>query len=221
MAVPEEVVAEIDKTISALNSKQFDPDPIAGPHFSKITSVMSSAYKRHGFILEHTILHSVRAQPRFEAWEDRKFTISDAADALATGFMAEPGKAIASQVPYEPAGPRTLQVDLVAYEADRKHLSVYEVKRGSGLHDAGKKRQILRDLICMELLAKSYGEHHGYEVNSSRAHIIFYYGKCSIREPFSLTADDLDGHFGYGIREEVEEANQLFKQRLFEILAGE
>ena len=42
----------IDKTIAALNSKRFVPDPIGGKHFSKITSLMSSAYKRHGFILE-------------------------------------------------------------------------------------------------------------------------------------------------------------------------
>src|SRR5215831_5923618 len=47
---------EIEKTIKGLDSKNFPPDPIAGPHFSKITSVMSSAYKRHGYILERAIL---------------------------------------------------------------------------------------------------------------------------------------------------------------------
>ena len=41
---------EIESTIKRLDLKAFDPDPIAGPHFSKITSVMSSAYKRHGYI---------------------------------------------------------------------------------------------------------------------------------------------------------------------------
>jgi hypothetical protein len=34
---------EVERTIHALDQKRFDPDPIAGPHFSKITSVMSSA----------------------------------------------------------------------------------------------------------------------------------------------------------------------------------
>ena len=43
---------EVERTIHALDQKRFDPDPIAGPHFSKITSVMSSAYKRHGYILD-------------------------------------------------------------------------------------------------------------------------------------------------------------------------
>jgi len=49
---------EIEKTIKGLDSKNFPPDPIAGPHFSKITSVMSSAYKRHGYILERAILEA-------------------------------------------------------------------------------------------------------------------------------------------------------------------
>jgi hypothetical protein len=48
--VLELVKPEIEKTIKSLDLKKFEPDPIAGPHFSKITSVMSSAYKRHGYI---------------------------------------------------------------------------------------------------------------------------------------------------------------------------
>jgi hypothetical protein len=47
----------------------------------------------------------------------------------------------------------------------------------------------------MQFLEKSYGESRGYEVDHSRAHIIFYYGKCSIKEPFALTVDDFDAHF--------------------------
>lgn len=221
MKIPKGVMEQIDKTISALNKKKFDPDPIAGKHFSKITSVMSSAYKRHGFIIERATLESVKANPRFEAWEDKTFAVSTAADSIATNFMGEPSKAITSQVPYEDPGSRTLQIDLAAYEKEAKTITLYEVKRGSGLHDAGKRRQILRDLLCMELLAKSYGESKGFEITKSRAHIIFYYGKCSIKEPFALTSDDLNAHFGFPIKEEIEAANALFKKRLFEILTGQ
>jgi len=221
MAIPQTVMDQIDKTISLLNNKKFDADPIAGEHFSKITSVMSSAYKRHGFIIERAILESINSNARFEAWEDKAFAVSRVADSVASGFMDEPEKAISSQVPYEEPGTRSLQIDMAAYEAATKTLKIYEVKRGSGLHDAGKRRQILRDLLCMELLAKSYGESKGCEVLNSRAHIIFYYGKCSIKEPFALTADDLDDHFGFSVKEQVEAANALFKKRLFEILTGQ
>jgi hypothetical protein len=221
MEIPEIVVDQIDKTINGLNSKKFKPDPIAGVHFSKITSVMSSAYKRHGYVLESAILENVKRHPNYDAWEDPNFSVSAAADAIATDFMDEPVKAINAQVPYEESGRRKLQIDLAAYNQKSKSMNLYEIKRGSGLHDAGKRRQILRDLICMELLAKSYGEKRGYEVESSRAFVIFYYGSCSIKEPFALTAKELDAHFGFPIKGEVEIANSLFKKRLFEILTGE
>jgi hypothetical protein len=65
-AVLDAVREEVERTIHSLDQKRFDPDPIAGPHFSKITSVMSSAYKRHGYILERAILEALRTCPDFE-----------------------------------------------------------------------------------------------------------------------------------------------------------
>jgi len=96
----------------------------------------------------------------------------------------------------------------------------YEIKRGSGLHDAGKRRSILRDLLCAQVLLKSYGEQRGLEVSDARAHIIFYYGQCSIKKPFSLTREELDEHFAFPVLDEVELVNEYFKERLFSILAG-
>ena len=51
--------------------------------------------------------------------------------------------------------------------------------------------------------------------------ILRSYGKCSIGEPFSLTSNELDLHFEYSIKSEVEAVNNLFKKRLFEILSDE
>jgi hypothetical protein len=67
----------IDATIRRLNSKQFLPDPIAGPHFSRIVSVMSSAYKRHGHIIERAILEQLQRHPQFEVWTDALFQVPE------------------------------------------------------------------------------------------------------------------------------------------------
>jgi hypothetical protein len=83
---------EIEKTIKGLDSKNFEPDPIAGPHFSKITSVMSSAYKRHGYILERAILESLRLCPYFEVWNDPAFQVPSAVEHIVDGSIAEPTK---------------------------------------------------------------------------------------------------------------------------------
>ncbi|PSL21645.1 hypothetical protein [Shimia abyssi] len=210
---------EVEATIERLHSKKFRPDPIAGEHFSKIVSVMSSAYKRHGYILEKAILERLKQNPDFVVWEDQKFQVPSTADHIVDSAIQNPEDVFGSETSYR-EGHRKLQVDAILYKPKTKQIFAYEIKRGSGLHDAGKRRSILRDLLCLQTLLKSYGEGKGFDILGARAHIIFYYGQCSIKKPFSLTKDELDEHFGYPIVDEIEEVNDYFRSRLFSILSG-
>src|SRR5216684_771842 len=167
---------EIEKTIKGLDSKNFEPDPIAGPHFSKITSVMSSAYKRHGYILERAILEALRLCPHFEVWRDPIFQIPSAVDHIVAGSIAEPTKLIGTDYPSS-EGQRTLQVDAIVFNKNTGTLGAYEIKRGSGLHDAGKRRSMLTDTLCVQVLLRSYGKQRGHDSKTAFSHIIFYYGK--------------------------------------------
>jgi hypothetical protein len=162
----------IEKTINGLNKKRFAPDPIAGRHFSRIVSVMSSAYKRHGYILETAILHQLRKCPRLEVWHDPLFEISANADLLANGSLKNPISIMGNQVNYG-HGTRTLQLDAIVYDKQLKTLKAYEVKRGFGAHDAGKRRSILRDTLCVSVLLRSYGISKGLDVADAAAHVIF------------------------------------------------
>ena len=56
----ERVTPIVDETIKALAKVEFIPDPIAGVHYSRTTSIVSSAYKRHGKILEFALRESLR-----------------------------------------------------------------------------------------------------------------------------------------------------------------
>ena len=210
---------EVEKTIHRLDVKQFTPDPIAGQHFSKITSVMSSAYKRHGYILERAILEAVKQCPHFEAWRDERFQVPSAVDHIVDGSILEPAKLIGTDYPYS-EGQHTLQVDVIVFNKQTGVLRAYEVKRGTGLHDSGKRRSMLKDCLSVQVLLKSYGKQRGYDVKEAFSHIIFYYGQCSIPKPFSLTGSELDEHFGWPVREAVEEVNRHFQSRLFLILSG-
>lgn len=211
---------EIENTIRRLDKKEFDPDPIAGKHFSKITSVMSSAYKRHGYILERAILEALRLNDRYVVWDDPLFHVGGAVDHIVDGSMAQPLKLIGTDYPYSEDGVRTLQVDALVYDKEQKILRAYEVKRGYGLHDSGKRRSIVRDLLAVQVLLKSYGQHRGLDVGKAFSHIIFYYGKSSVPKPFSLSGKDLDEHFQMSIYSQVEEVNAYFQSRLFSILSG-
>jgi hypothetical protein len=61
----------------------FVPDPIAGAHYARTTSIVSSAYKRHGKILEFALRESLRESNRHKVWNDEAFKVSREADALA------------------------------------------------------------------------------------------------------------------------------------------
>jgi hypothetical protein len=209
----------IEKTVNALIKKRFPSDPIAGRYYSQIVSVMSSAYKRHGYILETAILNHLRRCTRFEVWREPVFEVSTNADLLATGSLKDPFSILGNQINYE-SGPRQLQLDVLVYDKAAKTLKAYEVKRGFGSHDAGKRRQILRDTLCVSVLLRSYGISKGLDVSDSAAHVIFYYGKKSISAPFAIAGSELDAHFNWPVHAAVEEVNGLFKRRLHEMLSA-
>jgi hypothetical protein len=56
----ERVALIVDETIQALAKVVFILEPIAGAHYSRTTSIVSSAYKRHGRILEYALRESLR-----------------------------------------------------------------------------------------------------------------------------------------------------------------
>jgi hypothetical protein len=158
--------------------------------------------------------------PRLEVWEDRIFHVSSTADHIIDSIIQQPQRASETQSDYVVPGHRSLQVDLLVYDKERKSLRAYEVKRGCGVHDSGKRRSILRDILCTQVLLRSYGVSRGLDIAQAESRIVFYYGSCSIPKPYSLIADELDDHFEWPIREAVEKVNSYFRSRLFEILSA-
>ena len=205
----------VDETVRRLAIKAFRDDPIAGRRYARATSIVSSAYKRHGKILEAAIFERLRDNNRLSVWSDPAFAISVAAEGLV--HNSSRADCFRSQLPYGDTA-RTVQVDIVVYDNLNRSLRTYEVKRGNGEHDAGKVRSIMRDLICTHVLLKSYGGGRGHEVDHSEAKIIYYYGVRSIPPPISLVREDLDEHFDYPVVEAVEQVNAYFRDRVHALL---
>jgi hypothetical protein len=205
----------VDETVRRLAIKAFRDDPIAGRQYARATSIVSSAYKRHGKILEAAIFERLRDNNRLSVWSDPAFAISAAAEGLVHNSSRADG--FRSQLPYGDTA-RTVQVDIVVYDNLNRSLRTYEVKRGNGEHDAGKVRSIMRDLICTHVLLKSYGGGRGHEVDHSEAKIIYYYGVRSIPPPISLVREDLDEHFDYPVVDAVEQVNAYFRDRVHALL---
>ncbi|MDG4904554.1 MULTISPECIES: hypothetical protein [unclassified Mesorhizobium] len=215
MGFMDRVAPVVDETIATLARTKFVEDPIAGVKYSRATSIISSAYKRHGKILETATREGLRESNRHSVWQDDIFRVSRAADGLASSLsLDECAKSVLS---YGDAV-RTLQIDLLAFDNADRTMRAYEIKRGNGHFDAGKIRSIRRDLMCIQVLLRSYGEFCKFQPMSAESRIIFYYGMRSLPRPWSLDKSELDQHFGFPIIELVEKANDYFKDRLHALL---
>jgi hypothetical protein len=209
----------IDRTIRSLSEKKFVPDPLLGRHFSRQQSLLGSAQKRHGYILEKAILETLRSNERYTVWEDFEFQVPQVVDHMVSGAFENPQSIIGSNSNYISEGNRKLQIDLIVLDNKNQNVRAYEIKRGNGFHDAGKRRQILRDVMCVQVLLKSYAEQKGYNPLNASSHVIFYYGACGLKKPWSLTSEELDEHFEMPVKDSVEKVNEIFRERLFSILS--
>lgn len=219
MAVLNTIKPVVDATVGRLRDRAFDCDPLMGAELSRITSVVSSAYKRHGHILEATLKAVLREHSRFEVWDDPRLPISQAAEGLATSYMSNPTSALNASIKHEAKGHRTLQVDMLVFDKKRKTVSSYEVKRGAGTHDAGKRRSMMRDLLCTQVVLKSYAENKlNLSCKSAHSYIIVYYGAETLGVPFTLWRDHLDDHFGVPVLSQMEKVNRYYRKQIENLL---
>jgi hypothetical protein len=110
---------------------------------------------------------------------------------------------------------------MLVFDTEARLLTSYNVKRGNGSYDAGKRRIILGDLLRTQMLLRDYGMRLGLKPAGAHAHIIFYYGVRSIPEPLSIVGDQLDNHFNFPVWPAVEHVNDYFRRGLHALVEEE
>ena len=212
--------SRIDASIDILSRRKFRVDPMGGAKYSRATSIVSAAYKRHGRILEEAIRRRLEDCEYFEVWYDHRFQVSPAADKVLSGRNADIENSLPIELPYIEGG-RMLQVDAIVFDRRVGSVRAYEIKRANGHFDAGKKRSILRDLLAVQTLLKSYAEKRGMTISVAEARLIAYYGVKPLPEPLSISGDEMDDHFVFSVRKHVEKVNDYFTERLHDLLSRE
>ena len=222
MSVLDALKPQVDATVQNLAAAEFRVDPIAGTLFSRLVSVLSSAYKRHGNIIESAIVESIRANERYEIWRVGNFGVQQQAQTTVAAALADPDTLNDTHLPYvgDGQGDSSIQIDAVVFDKQTHVISSYEIKRGNGHFDAGKQRSIKRDALLAKILLRSHSQARGFDAVGSRTHVIFYYGVRSIPAPMGIIGAELDAHFGMAIQQNVEEVNAYFRSRLFDIISG-
>jgi len=211
----------VDKTIASLAEKKFKFDPIVDKKISRISSLVGSSQKRHGYIIERAIIEAVKTLPNFTVWSEPEFKISHRVNGMISSInnvKKEPDwlDLLDNHFVYGESA-RTQQVDLIAYNRDTKKIIALEIKRGYGDHDAGKKKKILQEILATRLLLKSYGKQQGCSSISSEAYICSYYGSDEFDKRISISKDQLNHVFDGDVYSLVEEVNHYFRKKIREM----
>ena len=210
---------QVDKTIIKLVGRKFRKDPIGGK-YSFLTSVLSSAYKRQGTMIEAAIIERLKEANHLDVITEKEFCVSDKANTLALksgkDFTDMPGV----NLQYETKNADIkLQVDGIVYNKRTKIVSSYEIKRGNGVFDAGKKKSLRLEMLSTNFLLRDYyKKKRGIKAKAAHSYIVCYYGLRAFPIPFSLIKEDLDKHFGFEVCEEVEKVNRYFKNQLHKMI---
>jgi hypothetical protein len=212
---------QVDATIASLAAVEFRPDPISGALFSRMVSVLSSAYKRHGAIIENAIVQCLNQSDRYEVWRVDRFGVQQQATTTVAAAGTNPQTLDNTHLPYvgDHMGDSHLQIDAVVFDHDTGIVSAYEIKRGNGAFDSSKLRSMKRDALIAKILLREHCIARGFNATDSRAFIVFYYGIRSIPAPMGIIGQELDAHFGIPVWDEVELVNAYFRSRLFEIIS--
>ena len=215
----ERLKPRVDKTIKSLRKTKFRVDPIGGAAYSRATSIVSAAYKRHGQILEEAIRIRLSDCDYFSVWHEPDFQIPSMADHAIAARNAELDDSLPIELPYDqPGQSRSIQIDALVFDKRIGSLRSYEIKRGNGYFDSGKKRSILRDVLATQALLKSYGAKHSMIASIVESRVIAYYGIKPLPAPYSLAGDELDDHFVFPVTKYVEEVNDYFRTLLYQLL---
>ena len=210
----------VDETIASLAKTAFRVDPVGGERYSKATSIVSAAYKRHGRILEEAIRTRLGNCDYFTVWHEPAFFVSTVADQALTGRNADIPNSLPIELPYLDHG-RTIQIDAIVFDKRIGSVRGYEIKRANGDFDAGKKRSILKDLLALQSLLKSYAARLGHSPSMAEARLIAYYGIKPLPAPLSISGTEMDDHFVFPVFKYVEEVNVYFQERLYDLLRRE
>lgn len=210
----------VDEAVDSLAKVAFRVDPIGGAYYSKATSIVSSAYKRHGSILELAIRTRLTDCEYFTVWHEPAFMVSTVADQAISGRNADITDSLPIELPYLEGG-RTIQVDAIVFDRRIGSIRGYEIKRANGHFDSGKKRSILKDVLALQSLLKSYAIKKGHVATMSEARLIAYYGIIPLPAPLSIAGTDMDDHFVFPVFKYVEEVNDYFRERLYILLRRE
>jgi hypothetical protein len=192
----------------------FPVDPLVGPDLSRAISCIGSVVKRHGGLIEMGIAGALQASDRFIVLTNVPLPLTKGAAQLLDARNSDRDLSkIRLAADSEAEG--IVNVDLVVVDPEAGWAGAYEIKRGNGVTEHGKRRPIVRKLRAARLVLASYVRQRGYgPVESATSAVIDYFGGSGFDADFTLTRDQLDEHFAVPVVATVDAMTATVREAL-------
>lgn len=192
----------------------FPQDPVIGPDLSRAISTLGSVVKRHGGLIELGIAGALITSDRFVVLSNVALPVTKGAAQLLDAKNSDQALAkIRLSADSEAEG--IVNVDLVVVDPETKWAGAYEIKRGNGATEHGKRRQSIHKLRAARLVLASYVHQAGYGMMETvTSGVIDYYGASGFTPDFTLSRDQLDDHFGVPVVATVEAMTAALQEEL-------
>ena len=193
---------------------EFPEDPIIGGDVSRAISCIGSVIKRHGLLLEMGLAAALKASDRFIVLTGVSLPLTKGAKQLLAA--RNPDESLARiKLSADSEADGIVKADLVVVDPDAGWAGAYDVKRGNGATEHRKRRPIMQNLRAARLVLASYVEQHGYgPITDTTSAVIDYYGASGFDPKFTLTREEIDGHFGVPVVATVDALTDALREAL-------
>ena len=179
----------VRKTIGKIAKTKFKKDPLVVEDLSRSASEISSAYKRHGFVLEEALRTALKTRADLRAWTEK---------------IAVPGQR------------KKIQTDLLTYQAATSTLAAYEIKRGFINQDSNARRVVEERLTALHGVLPNYALSKKMRVTDCKVAVVGYYDLKSKRigAHAVIASPDLSTEFGTLTMKFIKDVNDYFRHCL-------
>ena len=202
------------QAVASAITGEFPLDPLVEPELSRAISCIGSVVKRHGKLIELAIAGALAMTDRFIVLTNENIPLTKGAKQLLEAKNSNRSLA-GIRLAADSEADGMVNVDLVVVDPDAGWAGAYEIKRGNGTTEAGKRRPLIQKLTAVRLVLASYARQLGqWPIETVTSAVIDYYGSSGFDPNYTLVRDQLDDHFGVPIVETVDAVTNAAREAL-------
>ena len=210
-----DLCALMDRKVNELRNPTPNPDPAIAPWAQQVTTAVRRAQAFEGVLIAHAIPAVLARAPHLNVVAQPRICLPQRAlEAIAEGV-----EDIALE--YTEDGSAHRRLDFAVFDARSGALEFVECKRGLHQIGADHQRARLNDDAVLELIGRSYARKKFRQIATDcRCVTVSYYGNTGLPENRTVRASELDAHYGWPVRNQVEKTLTRFRTRLDQAIPG-